>query len=239
MAAQTPLSSRVNRLRRPDVKELSTGKPETQTDWHEAHRDMLNNMYRTSYQDMINGREVSVKNDFPAGYGGHIPSLRHDVLFRNTAIDKRYEELRTDFARDAMPSFREQNEGIPAFTERPRGARKPPSAYTVPTWPVRPWALTQPLTEQPTFRSSPPGTAKLFASRAMSTPRNTQRPNTAAMSAGFALASPSEGAVDLATPRIQSAVANAERNRTQQAMSEVEVLGDAYTGGRFGGPSDL
>lgn len=27
--------------------------------------------------------------DYPAGYGGHIPSIRFDVLHRNTAFDRR------------------------------------------------------------------------------------------------------------------------------------------------------
>ena len=31
--------------------------------------------------------------DFPAGYGGHIPSIRFDIFHRNTAFDRRCESL--------------------------------------------------------------------------------------------------------------------------------------------------
>eukprot|EP00929_Paragymnodinium_shiwhaense_P007559 TRINITY_DN111475_c0_g1_i1.p1 TRINITY_DN111475_c0_g1~~TRINITY_DN111475_c0_g1_i1.p1 ORF type:complete len:192 (-),score=27.71 TRINITY_DN111475_c0_g1_i1:180-755(-) len=135
---------------------LKTGDPERQYDWHETFRDNMSNIYRTSYQDMVHGREVSVKNDLPAGYGGHIPSLRHDMLFRNTAFDRRLDSLNMDVTRDTLPSFLEQKHGIPAYTAFPRGRHLPPTAGTVPNVSVKPpWALTLPLREPPTFRTVP------------------------------------------------------------------------------------
>eukprot|EP00927_Polykrikos_kofoidii_P054050 TRINITY_DN48535_c0_g1_i1.p1 TRINITY_DN48535_c0_g1~~TRINITY_DN48535_c0_g1_i1.p1 ORF type:complete len:496 (+),score=52.10 TRINITY_DN48535_c0_g1_i1:72-1490(+) len=141
--------------------EMRTGNPENQHEWHESYRDNMTNMYRTSYQDMIHGREVAVKNDMPAGYGGHIPSLRHDVLFRNTAFDRKLATLKNDFGRDTFPSFTEQNEGVPSFTEFPRGKKKPPTIGTVPDVKVSPpWALTLNLQEPPSFRTSPTRSAR-------------------------------------------------------------------------------
>jgi len=145
------------------------GDPKTQKEWHGTYSDMSKNMYRTSYQDMIHGREVSVKNDFPAGYRGHIPSLRHDVLFRNTGFDRIREELANDPGRDVFPSFAEQNTGVPTYTKHPRGINKAPTAGCGPDVLVKPpWALTLTLREPPTFRTSP----------RLGTPRGGQRPVT-------------------------------------------------------------
>merc|ERR1740121_2065344 len=105
--------------------EQSSWKCRTQGDqssWHESFRDHTSNMYRTSYQDMSHGQEVAVKSDFPSGYGGHVPSFRHDVLFRNNAFDRDCEQRRHDPRREAFPSFQDQISGIPTFTNRPRGA---------------------------------------------------------------------------------------------------------------------
>mmetsp|Transcript_72446 Transcript_72446/g.125611 ORF Transcript_72446/g.125611 Transcript_72446/m.125611 type:complete len:228 (-) Transcript_72446:170-853(-) len=205
---------------------LRTGNPETQTDWHNTYRDMINNMYRTSYQDMIHGREVSVKNDYPAGYGGHVPSIRHDVLFRNTEFDRMHESLRSNPARDVFPSFREQNEGVPAHTRFPRGVKTPPSAETGPNVLVKPpWALTLTLREPPTFRTSPPGTA-----RPMSTPRAFQSPrsarvNAAAVTAGQSLTfnvdrSPS----DTSDFKLARAVESANATAKQATMPSEEAI---------------
>merc|ERR1719486_520530 len=134
-----------------------TGNIETQKEWHNTYRDMMENMYRTSYQDMIHGREVSVKNDFPAGYGGHVPSLRHDVLFRNTEFDRMRRGLRNDPGRDVFPSFDKQNLGLPTYTKSPRGTmHTAPSTGAQPDVLVKPpWALTLSLREPPSFRTCP------------------------------------------------------------------------------------
>jgi len=167
-----------------------TGDPETQKAWHNTYRDMVDNMYRTSYQDMIHGREVSVKNDFPAGYGGHVPSLRHDVLFRNTEFDRMRASLRNDPGRDVFPSFVEQNAGAPTYTKSPRGLLQAPTANCGPDVLVKPpWALTLTLREPPTFRTSPPGTARTPLSARGMRPNTTpggmrQRTNQAAVKAG-------------------------------------------------------
>ena len=36
----------------------------------------------------------------PSGFGGHVPSVRHDILFRNTAFDRAQVALRNDPNRD-------------------------------------------------------------------------------------------------------------------------------------------
>merc|ERR1712232_38369 len=137
---------------------LTTGDMQTQKDWHMAYKDLANNMYRTSYQDMIHGKEIAVKSDMPSGYGGHIPSLRHDVLFKNTEFDRMRGDLKKDFGRDTMPSFCEQNSGLPCMTPNPRGRPQPPTHKTIPTYSnyvKPPWALTthlnQPLTHRTTM----------------------------------------------------------------------------------------
>lgn len=168
-----------------------TGDPSTQKEWHSTYRDMVDNMYRTSYQDMIHGREVSVKNDYPAGYGGHVPTLRHDVLFRNTEFDRMRLSLRKDQGRDVFPSFAEQNMGIPSYTKFPRGVNQAPTAGCGPDVLVKPpWALTLTLREPPTFRTSPPASARMNSARGMQRPSTTplgsarSRVNQAAMQAG-------------------------------------------------------
>lgn len=213
--------------------DLPTGNPETQHQWHEAYRDMMQNMYRTSYKDMIHGREVSVKNDMPAGYGGHVPSLRHDVLFRNTAFDRKHASLRTDMGRDTLPSFEEQNLGIPAVTKLPRGKRKPPTAGTVPNVLVKPpWALTMSLQEPPNFRTTPNSLSGSMSARSsargVSGLSLQKRPNTVAVSVGQQLASPGE--FDSSIPksaesrlRFDLREANASANE-RRLPTEEEVL---------------
>jgi len=169
--------------------ELPTGNPETQHEWHDTFRDMAKNMYRTSYSDMVHGREVAVRNDMPAGYGGHVPSLRHDVLFRNTGFDRRRAVMKENIMRDTFPSFAEQNEGIPAVTKLPRGRRKPPVAGTVPDVAVKPpWALTMSLQEPPSFRTMPSGSMTERSTRQSTGPTLQRRTNANALSTGRGLA---------------------------------------------------
>mmetsp|Transcript_55680 Transcript_55680/g.119829 ORF Transcript_55680/g.119829 Transcript_55680/m.119829 type:complete len:203 (-) Transcript_55680:175-783(-) len=146
---------------------LIAGDPGAQWEWHEAHRDLTKNQYRTNYTDMTHGREVYVKSDFPAGYGGHIPSIRHDVLFRNTQFDRTATLMRNDPSRDAFTSFDMQIGGLPHSTKKPQGSKTAPSKGVVPhdgtTTMLRPpWGLLRnpnikPLTQrwQDTSSSSP------------------------------------------------------------------------------------
>jgi len=125
---------------------MLAGAPERQAEWHEAHRDLAKNQYRTSYSDMSNFREVHVKSDYPAGYGGHVPSLRYDVLFRNTSFDQKLHHRRSDPSRDSHPSFDYQISGLPSSTAFPQGAKKNPTLGVVPhdgttTKPRAPWGV--------------------------------------------------------------------------------------------------
>lgn len=105
--------------------------PARQWEWHEVHRDLAKNMYRTSAMDMSHGREVHVKSDFPSGYGGHIQSLRYDVLHRNTAFDRNAILNRTDPSRDSQPSYVDHISGLPTVTKFPKGAKNTPTLNAV------------------------------------------------------------------------------------------------------------
>lgn len=134
--------------------------PAKQFDWHEAHRDIAKNQYRTSYSDMIHGREVACKSDYPSGYAGHIPNIRHDILFRNTNFDRVQALKRADPSRDAHPSFQDQIMGIPTWCAKPQGAKKNPTYGAIPhkasTGTVRPpWGVVKPIVEPPTHRVIP------------------------------------------------------------------------------------
>lgn len=218
--------------------DLPTNDLDRQLEWHETYRDMMQNMYRTSYQDMIHGREVSVKNDMPAGYGGHVPSLRHDVLFRNTAFDRKHAALRKNMHRDTFPSFMEQNAGVPAVTRFPRGKRKPPTAGTVPNVLVKPpWALTMSLQEPPNFRNTPNLSLSARSSSARPGTGNSlpKRPNTVAVSVGQQLASPGEfdtppkSAESAQRLRFAVDAANASAN-LKHMPTEEEVLLNTFEG---------
>lgn len=133
--------------------------PSKQWEWHEAHRDIYRNQYRTTYTDMIHGRETYCKSDYPSGYGGHIPNVRFDVLFRNTAFDRKQTLSRLDPSRDAHPSFKDQLAGIPTYCNKPQGSRKAPSFKVVNhdgTTNCRPpWGVVTPVREPPSHRSVP------------------------------------------------------------------------------------
>jgi len=180
---------------------LIAGDPARQWEWHEAHRDLAKNMYRTSYNDMVHGREVHVRNDYPAGYGGHIPSLRHDVLFRNTAFDRNIALRRSDPSRDAHPSFHDQISGIPTATRFPRGARNNPTYKVVPhdgttTTPKPPWGiLTDKVREPLNYRIVPPTMTRTQSLPSLGVPRI----NNAAVRVGARLAE-SGGRASAAAP---------------------------------------
>lgn len=141
-------------------RELLDADVATQWDWHEAHRDVARNQYRTSYTDMSHGREVSLKSDYPSGYAGHIPNVRHDILFRNTAFDRSTALMKQDPSRDAHPSFKDQIQGIPTWCSKPQGAKKNPTYKALPhkdsTGTVRPpWGVVKPVIAVPTHRTLP------------------------------------------------------------------------------------
>jgi len=162
--------------------------PARQWEWHESYRDQFKNMYRTSYADMSHGREVYTKSDFPAGYGGHIPTTRFDVMHHNTAFDRTHALRRTDPSRDAFPSFKANIDGLPGFTAFPAGARKNPTLGVVPhsgstTQLKPPWALVPTTREPLNYRAVPPTMRKSLSSPLLGGPRS----NVAAMNAGLAM----------------------------------------------------
>merc|ERR1719253_425212 len=95
--------------------------------WHSTFRDLMKNMYRTSYSDTISGREIAALSNFPAGYGGHVAPLRHDVLFRNTTFDKEQSDLFQEHNREHLPDFCDQLAGAPVYTHSPRGPKRVPA----------------------------------------------------------------------------------------------------------------
>jgi len=230
-----------------NMSQLLDVDPSKQWDWHEAHRDMSRNMYRTSYTDASHFKEVNVKSDFPSGYGGHIPSIRHDILHRNTAFDRQQALKRNDPSRDAHPSFKDHIAGIPTWCAKPQGAKKNPSYGVVPhdgttTNLVSPWAVVRPVNKVPSYRNVP---ATLARHRSMpqmggQSPMYATggRVNQAALGVGAAVAIPtgavSMGQVQDATPgpspggvsdRLKRSVsiANAQSN-DQRMPSEAEML---------------
>lgn len=161
-----------------------------QFEWHETYRDGAKNMYRTSYADMVHGREVAVKSDYPSGYGGHIRNIRHDILFRNMEFDRTEALKRADPSRDAHPSFKDQISGIPTWCAKPQGAKKHPTFRVVPhkasTTDVRPpWAVVRPVQDVPKHRNTPTTLA-----RARSSP-SLLRSNDALMASGQVALAPS------------------------------------------------
>eukprot|EP00931_Biecheleriopsis_adriatica_P080169 TRINITY_DN53518_c0_g1_i1.p1 TRINITY_DN53518_c0_g1~~TRINITY_DN53518_c0_g1_i1.p1 ORF type:complete len:240 (-),score=42.80 TRINITY_DN53518_c0_g1_i1:125-754(-) len=140
---------------------LVAGDPSKQWEWHEAYRDQIKNMYRTTYSDMAHGRETYVKSDFPAGYGGHVISLRHDLLHRNTSLDRKIALMRTDPSRDAFPTFKPNLDGVPGSTKHPSGARKNPTKGVVPhdgttTMLKPPWGIMTSKRDPLNYRAAPP-----------------------------------------------------------------------------------
>eukprot|EP00440_Ansanella_granifera_P046731 gb/GFBE01050607.1/.p1 GENE.gb/GFBE01050607.1/~~gb/GFBE01050607.1/.p1 ORF type:complete len:234 (+),score=41.39 gb/GFBE01050607.1/:1-702(+) len=168
---------------------LIAGDPAKQWEWHESYRDQFKNMYRTTYSDMSHGRETYVKSDFPAGYGGHIPSIRFDVLHRNTSFDRNQALSRTDPSRDAFPSFKANLEGLPNYTKNPCGAKKNPTKGVVPhdgttTMLKPPWGVMSSKRMPLNFRAVPP-----TMSRSSSSPLlGGSRVNAAARGAGSIMA---------------------------------------------------
>lgn len=121
--------------------------PAQQWKWHETYRDMSKNQFRSSYTDASHFREVNVKSDYPAGYGGHIPCMRFDVLFRNTEFDRKQALNRADPSRDSKASFVDQLAGVPSVTKLPCGAHKNPTKgvclHDGTTRPLAPWGITE------------------------------------------------------------------------------------------------
>ncbi|CAE8608229.1 unnamed protein product [Polarella glacialis] len=154
---------------------MIAGDPAKQWEWHEAHRDMLKNMYRTSYSDMSHGREVTVKSDFPSGYAGHVRCVGHDILHRNTQYDRVALLSRSDPSRDAFPSFMDQIAGIPTITKFPSGAKKTPSYGVVPhngttTMLKPPWGIMTSKRDPLNYRASPPTMKRVQSTPSMRGP---------------------------------------------------------------------
>lgn len=218
--------------------------PARQWEWHEAHRDLAKNQYRTTYTDSSHFKEVNVRSDYPSGYGGHIPSIRHDILHRNTQFDRNQALKRNDPSRDAHPSFRDQIAGIPTWCAKPQGAKKNPTYGVIPhdgttTNIISPWAVVLPVKAVPSYRNVP---TTLQRSRSM--PGIGGRSNQAAMSAGVAaVTSPAASTgqmprMPMAEPqpspnadRLKRTVSMANEQSNQQRMpSEQEMLMDEMIG---------
>eukprot|EP00747_Dinoflagellata_sp_TGD_P166221 gnl/TRDRNA2_/TRDRNA2_188679_c0_seq1.p1 gnl/TRDRNA2_/TRDRNA2_188679_c0~~gnl/TRDRNA2_/TRDRNA2_188679_c0_seq1.p1 ORF type:complete len:221 (+),score=32.53 gnl/TRDRNA2_/TRDRNA2_188679_c0_seq1:51-713(+) len=209
--------------------DLPAGDPDTQWKWHEVHRDLQKNMYRTSYSDMIHGREVHTQSDFPAGYGGHIQSLRCDVLHRNTAFDRHKAMVRNDPHRDSFVSFKDQRDGLPTYCKNPGGARKVPTYKVHPRDPVNPnnaafvrspWGCTMPVNRLPSYRTFPKTLDPNWGRRSMPS----------LQTAGSAMAQEgggSRGFEEMPSPmrQMNRAVSNANEAAAQSRMpSEAEIL---------------
>lgn len=137
--------------------------------WHGAFRDEVKNMYRTSYQDFMTLSPVALQSDFPSGYGGNKPSMRHEVLHRNTAFEKTYGHLRNGSlacsGRFHFPDFSASKTGTPIFTANPQrpnaqfefctalgGALKPEDHIA--TFKKAPWGLNEGALPKLTHESS-------------------------------------------------------------------------------------
>jgi len=146
------------------VDPMTPGNMDTQYQWHTAFRDSAKNMYRTSYQDQIHNRDVHVKSDFPAGYGGSNPTFRHDIRFKNSELYKIRHLSCTDVSRDAYPNFDANITGVPGFCYNPRGAKKVPTMGQIPINPgsllKAPWAITAPQ-QILNYRKAPPLTSSM------------------------------------------------------------------------------
>lgn len=207
-----------------DQSGLVAGDPSKQWEWHEAYRDLFKNMYRTTYSDMSHGRETYVRSDFPAGYGGHCPSIRFDILHRNTAFDRKMALLRTDPSRDAMPSFKSNLDGVPWYTKHPCGARKNPTKGVVPhngttTMLKPPWGILTGKRDPLNYRAVP-ATMK----RALSSPALGERSNLAARNAGSLMAE-SSSAAQLEAPKVDSPKPNMRwADESQDEMGRSHML---------------
>uniref|UniRef100_A0A7S2B625 Uncharacterized protein n=1 Tax=Alexandrium andersonii TaxID=327968 RepID=A0A7S2B625_9DINO len=211
---------------------LIAGDPAKQWEWHEAHRDLAKNMYRTSYNDMAHGREVCMKSDYPAGYGGHIPSMRHDVLFRNTAFERNIVLRRSDPSRDSFPSFHDQISGIPTITSFPRGAKNNPTYKVVPhdgttTTPKPPWGVLADKVREPlNYRTVPPTMKRTQSLPSVGMPRDAATKLEEARAATPSGLAPSPlGVPPSPGSRLQQHVSMAnEASRLGRMPSESEIL---------------
>ena len=93
-------------------------------EWHKSFRDEVKNMYRTNYHDFMNRDPVALQSDFPSGYGGNKPAIRHQVLHRNTDFEQTYGHTRdaskASNDRFHFPDFTSTKQGVPIFTQNPR-----------------------------------------------------------------------------------------------------------------------
>jgi hypothetical protein len=136
--------------------------------WHTAFHDHAKNMYRTNYHDFMNIDPVALQADFPAGYGGNKPSIRHEVIHRNTSFEKTYGHLRdakyASEGRYHFPEFTGNKQGIPVLTPNPQlpnaqfeyctaiGGRLSPQDQ-IATFKKGPWGVNVPILPKLTFES--------------------------------------------------------------------------------------
>ncbi|KAL8432830.1 hypothetical protein ACSSS7_004330 [Eimeria intestinalis] len=107
------------------------------------------NMYRTSYHDMCLGLEVCVKSDYPSGYGGHIPTLHHQLLFSNCPEAQQLRARASDPNRDSFGTFEANLTGVPYLTKHAKVKAEGPRAGFFPrTLVLPPWAIDYPQNKQ-------------------------------------------------------------------------------------------
>ncbi|CAD7927165.1 unnamed protein product [Amoebophrya sp. A25] len=125
-----------------------------QWEWHSTFRDAAKNMYRTNTFDGLHMRENCVRSNYPSGYGGHVPQLKHDMLHLNTAQYEKMKLASVDPGRDTFPSFKQQKDGQATFSQQAQAST--PTFGTLPDVRVQPpWAITPPICTVPSFRVTP------------------------------------------------------------------------------------
>jgi len=209
---------------------MLAGDPAKQWEWHEAFRDQTKNMYRTSYSDMSHNRESYVKSDFPSGYGGHVPTIRHDVLHCNTQFHRKQALMRADPSRDAFPSFQSQISGLPSITAFPCGARNNPTKGVVPhngttTMLKPPWGVLTGRGTALNQRTVPPTMRMSFSSPNL----QSMRENKGLASVGAAMLDPGTQPPGPESPSAQlkrTVVSANQEAREGRYPSEAEVLAE-------------
>jgi len=157
----------------PETREVSSPKQLShQWRWHGTFKDLALNCYRTSYHDMIDGRDMAVKSDLPSGYGGHVAKLSHDVLFDNTCFQTEQTTLHEDPNRERLPDFEYQRLGLPVSTDKPKGAKHFKTYKTINvSGCVPPWAVMDDRASVPDHRTDMDGFMKALSARGPAPPK--------------------------------------------------------------------
>lgn len=126
-----------------------------QWEWHEAFRDSVKNMYRTTTMDTQACREVAVHADLPSGFGGHVRSRGHDILFHNTGEYTTLQREAVDPNRDTYPCFKQQKYGSATFTKYTANEGTPEYGSLPDVVCQPPWGIMLPIREVPSHKTVP------------------------------------------------------------------------------------